>query len=252
MTQPFLVTETPDSFSSRQEILGQIQSSRTRYDAWLSRIGIRAPEPAEKVSKDFLSLAEDQLLQIESRFRHALHLMEASFPGVEGELGSGPVATFSKQSELMSLKRALTAAGLRMADDKFADYLDEDDIFEVFSETGTQLYRSWSCYKYCSYSALELKMYDWDELYIRPAWVAKTLWDLAPKLFEPGAKTIAYNIPEYVMTERLHRDKRSLLFQMKYASPLIHESTGRTTAFISTGKLTVLTAPSPNSDILIL
>lgn len=177
--------------------------------------------------------------------------MDAGFPAVEGEIASGR-KSFSRQAELQSFKWALRKADLDLADPNFCDYVEEEDIIEIYSAQGVQLYRSWSCYRLCSYSVLELKLYDWDTLYQRPSWVAKTLWEMMPRLFEPGQKTIAYNIPEYVMTERLQKHNRRLLFRMKYASPLVDKSTGQIAAFVSTGHLSLLQEASPSPDVLIL
>lgn len=221
------------------------------YNDWLALLGL-PPMPMSKDMAERISrLKSEEAESLAIRVVNSLRLMEASFPEVASEVRAGRTG-FSKQSEVASLKRALSRADLRLADDHFFDVIDEGDIIEVFSIEGVQLYRSWSSYQYCSYSALELKLYDWDELYMRPSWVAKTLWEMLPQVLMPGAKTLAYDIPEYVMTERLHKQKRALLFKMKYVSPLVSISEGRTTAFVSTGALKVLKEASPNPDILIL
>lgn len=254
LTASFVRMKSPSlapSIAERSSLLQRLLAHAQTYNSWMGKLNVDPNFSQDAMERQLALLSDAELEDLDGRFERALGLMAVSFPAIEPELQSGRRG-FSKQSEIQSFKWALKKADLELADPNFYDCLEEGDIMEVFSEQGVQLYRSWSCYQYCSYSALELKLYDWDTLYQRPAWVAKTLWELMPKLFEPGAKTMAYDIPEYVMTERLHKRNRRLLFRMKYASPLVNRTTGRICAFVSTGQLSLLQDASPSPDILIL
>ncbi|MBX3018458.1 MAG: hypothetical protein KF767_11245 [Bdellovibrionaceae bacterium] len=235
----------------RNSLYELICTSAQAYDAYLGKLGLEPNRDIAWLKREMSAMTLADLVDLEARFSWRLASMAAGFPAVANEVLAGR-KSFSRQAEIQSFKWALKKADLDLADPDFCDYFEEDDIIEVYSEQGVQLYRSWSCYRHCSYSVLELKLYDWDTLYQRPSWVAKTLWDMMPRLFEPGQKTIAYNIPEYVMTERLQKHNRRLLFRMKYASPLLDKSTGRTCAFVSTGHISLLRDASPSPDILIL
>lgn len=132
------------------------------------------------------------------------------------------------------LSRFLFERRLRMRDDRFPSLIDQGDIVEVYDSRAVQIYRNFAYFKYCPYSLTELLVNDWNTLFQRPTWVIDRLMKIMPALFEKNASTYEYDLPEYLVSARLHRQAKGMLYKMKYATPLVDQS-GATVAFVTTG-----------------
>lgn len=226
--------ESPDS-----GLVSRLNDLISEHAQILRKINLVVRDPSKETLLDFDLLPRERKLLILAnlRFQNDV-ILEASAGLSPADIASN--GQFTREKELPYLMTALRKAGLRLGDCSILDQIKDDDIIEVLDSRGVQIYRSWSCYKYCAYSLAELLVYDWDTLYVRPSWVAKKLHEMAPLLYQPGAATMPYMLPEYTITERLLKNDRVLLFEMKHASPLVCVDSRRTIALISTGRMKAL------------
>lgn len=230
--------------TNRQEILLELIAE---HESILKNVGLPVKTSSQATIDVFNSFPDER----QARILANLRFHNKALAGASSELTSGlnAASQFTREKEIPYLMTALRKAGLRLGDSSILGFIEDDDLIEIFDSQGVQLYRSWSCYKYCVYSLAELLIYDWDTLYIRPSWVAKKLYEMVPLVFQGGVGTIPFNFPEYAMTERLMKNDRVLMFQMKYVSPLLCEDTRRTLACICTGKITSIQKSNPANQI---
>lgn len=136
--------------------------------------------------------------------------------------------------EVAQLNRFLSERRLKMRDSDFPTLIDDGDIVEIYDSRAVQIYRNFNYLKYCPYSLTELLIHDWNTLFQRPKWVIDRLMTIMPTLFEKNARTYEYDIPEYLVSARMRRNSPGMLYNMKFATPLLDEN-GHTVAFITTG-----------------
>jgi len=148
-----------------------------------------------------------------------------------------PSSSSGRDFEFKCFDKALRKFKLKLKDNDIFSKIDADDIIEIYTHEGIQIYRSWSCFKFCRYSVEDLLVNNWQTLYSRPTYVVNYLMNLAPQIFQPDCETVPYDLHEYLIVEKFISEKRALLFQMKYASPLQNIETGQTVAFVSTGAM---------------
>ena len=144
---------------------------------------------------------------------------------------------FSRAREIAFLSRLLETRNLSHSLEKFPELIQEGDIFEIYNTEGQQIYRSWSFFRHCSYSVVDLVLYDWHELFVRPKWIESHLRGLFPFFFRAKAGLLRYDVPEHLIYERYGNPSRVSLLKMKYASTLVDSSTGEPRAFITTGRI---------------
>ena len=167
-----------------------------------------------------------------------LYVMELQSPSNPAtDISSQSVREFSRAREIACLRRLLEKRNLSLSLDKFPELIQEGDIFEVYDTRGQQIYRSWSFFRHCSYNAVDLVVYDWHELFVRPKWIERHLRGLLPFFFRPHAGILKYDVPEHLIYERYGDPSRVSLLKMKYASTLVDTSTREPRAFITTSRI---------------
>ena len=191
-------------------------------------LNVQVPTCSPDIYKDFLALPDKRREKINEDVAIACQVSRGL---LEENI---PASGINLSQEVRLLKLALEKFGLKIKDPGFIERLDEGDIIEVYNSEGIQLYRSWSFFKICSYSLVDLLVYDWNTLYERPVSIVNSLMELAPKLFQPETMTVPYGLPDYILIERYRERNRALNVKMKLASPLIDKKTGATVAFLST------------------
>ena len=223
-----------------------------RYRQWMMDLELSPGSPEADALKSYELLPFEKQLSICEHLDITLEHLDEMEKEVSPYVTVGSKQKLPRELELRSLQKMLSRRRLRFADSSAEDFIDDGDLFEVYDAQGVQLYRSWSCYELCYYNLVDLQVYNWDELYIRPSWVVSKLYEKAPLLFTPGAKTMPYELPEYLLTERRQKSNRSLLFKMKFASPLLDEDSGAPIAFLSTGRMTRVPELNPNQSLSFL
>ena len=209
----------------------RVQALATEIELVFGKSGAHLASPSQECLQSFAGLSSERQHHIETALQEYLDVI--------GDLNSAVVvpADVSREQEIKLLKRALWLRKLRLADSAILDVIDNRDIIEIYDDRGVQIYRSWSFFQYCSYSLVDLQVYDWDILFARPNWVAKELWQISEKAFAPGAKTTSMDhLPEYLICERLKKHNRAFLMKMKYTSPVTDDA-GDTRAIIVVSRL---------------
>jgi hypothetical protein len=191
--------------------------------------GFELTLPTDKIFADFLDLQVARQNKALSNLELTCEINKIIDPKNEFEI--------TPALELKLLKEALRKFGFEPKDQSIFEKIGDQDIVEIYSGEGVQIYRSWSFFKFCSYSLAELLIYDWNTLYERPASIVNSLFELAPLLFTPEATTMPYGLPDYVLVERYMDRNRVFNVKMKLASPLIEKNSGVTSAFISTSEI---------------
>jgi len=203
--------------------------------------GIELRSPTDRVFTDFLNLQYACQAKALTNLELTCEINKAIDPTNDLEI--------TPALELKLLQGALTKFGLEPKDKTIFEKIGDHDTVEIYSGEGVQIYRSWSFFKYCSYSLAELLIYDWNTLYERPASIINSLFQLAPLLFTPEATTMPYGLPDYVLIERYMDRNRVFNVKMKLASPLIDKQSGVTSAFISTSEIKHLALGQPGATL---
>lgn len=229
----------PSVFSkavTREQLIGVFREVCDRYILKIGQYGIIASQPTERSVQTFLELDSERQHEIVENILLAENLLReiAESPTLDDE------ASFSLKKEISSLRRELFRRKWALADESIIDLIDDGDIIEVFDARGVQVYRSWSFFKFCSYSLIDLLTNDWNTLFARPSVIVEKLMKMVPLVFAPGAKTTPVTIGEYLVRERISEARRSLLFDMKYVSPLVDPSSRQTVGFICTGRVQIV------------
>ncbi len=155
---------------------------------------------------------------------------------VENEPQPTDVWEVTVEQEIKFLKRALKAFNLELSDDSILNRITEGDIFEVYNSDSIQIYRSWSLFEHTSYSLADLLVYSWDDLYDRPTFVRKYLYEMVDSLLVQRKKFHSYDIPAYFIVERMPELKNKMLFQMEYAVATLDCDTKEPVGLLTTGK----------------
>lgn len=213
----------------------------------MNEIGFTSETPTQEAKRTFAALSHARQQTVLEDLFSTTQLIQDARMQPERFLVSSADLTLSQ--EVNYLQMFLFRRKLRLVDSAILDLIEEGDVIEIYDHRAIQLYRSWSFFKFCSYSLVDLLLHDWNELYSRPTWVVSKLFETAPRLFAPGAKTIAYELPEYLISERLNHQRRSMLFKMKFASPLVDPVTSQTTCFITTGTLKLLSCSEKRPQV---
>lgn len=144
--------------------------------------------------------------------------------------------------EINRLKKALRAFGLKAYDDNVFNLITEDDIIEIYSADGRQLYRNILFCKMCSYSLLDLAVNSWDQLYEKPAQVTNQILELIKQILTTNISTTPYNLDAFIQREKFIYAKtlRTYIVTPRYISPLLDAHSGERIAMLSTYSAQIL------------
>lgn len=198
------------------DLLEAYQCATEGYRKALHNYGLVSAVPRRESLEQFKSAGHERQKEV---IRDILEA-ESSFSDLS-TLVQPEASKLSLAAEKLMVRQFIFRKGWQIADSSIFDLIDEDDIIEVFNDKGVQIYRSWSFFKFCSYSVVDLVSSDWNTLFARPSWIVEQLMKLVPAVFAPGAVTMPYNVDEYLVRERISEKRNTLLFKMKYVSPLI-------------------------------
>lgn len=124
----------------------------------LQGFGIDVPEASPKALDRILELSDAELLSIAESYELTLQLVATDFPDkkISNEI----------EKEIRIAKAALRHHGLR-AQDSFWESLEKDQIIEIYNSDMKQIYRSFSFFRHCGYSILDLSVFEWFALFQR-------------------------------------------------------------------------------------
>lgn len=118
--------------------------------------------------------------------------------------------------------RALNKLGLVPRSDLFSRVTDED-ILEVYSSDGRQLYRNFRFFDFCSYTMEELYSLEWWSLYKRDESITEKLYAIVAKIFTGEiAETVVPDCPSHVVSETSSAGKIHMIYEPRMLSPLYH------------------------------
>lgn len=203
----------------------QLKSNLSQLNVLLELAGAPPPESARQSVEAFAKL--DSLRQ-ESILNNISTYIEILSQEIEPP-------RMRPNAEVARLKSALGAFGLKALDDGFFDLVKDEDVVEVYSPEGVQLYRNVRFCKICSYSLLDLAVNSWADLYEKPATMASRTQEAVNRVLVSD-KTIPYDMPSFVQREKFiySNVRRAFLVTPKFLSPLRDELSGRIGGFLST------------------
>lgn len=120
--------------------------------------------------------------------------------------------------------RALKKLGLVPRSDLFSKVTDED-ILEVYSSDGRQLYRNFRFFDFCSYTMEELYSLEWWSLYKRDEAFTEKLFAIVGRIFNGEIEeTVVPDCPAHVVSETSSVGKIQMNYELRMLSPLHHNS----------------------------
>ena len=133
-----------------------------------------------------------------------------------------------------SLEKVMSKFGYQVCPGLY-DQISDEEVIEAYTSDFTQLFRNLEMLKLCSYSLLELSVYEWPELFRRPHSITEKLIGLAGQVLgSPSPRTITCSeVPNHFLEEIFSPDKHKLFIEQKLLSPLM-DSSGATVGFIGT------------------
>ena len=115
---------------------------------------------------------------------------------------------------------AIRELGLVPPSDLF-EYLEENDIFEIYSPEHIQIFRSLNFFPLTSYSLEDVFSYSWDELYSRSEVITKDMYELGTKVMKGEIRGVTKgNFPRHAVIAKFSPGKETTLIQHKLFAPL--------------------------------
>lgn len=136
--------------------------------------------------------------------------------------------------------------------DNFTQFIRQNDIIEVYSREGIQLYRNFEFFKKCSYSLLDLITQEWFTLYERASSVTKAIFDSTNEVMTGAVSTVQYRVPVHTLQERYLDAHNVFQMKMKYLSPLRRRGSLETVGFIHSLTADPISLPKDGSRLSFL
>ena len=133
------------------------------------------------------------------------------------------------------LEKAFEKLGLTPADD-IGPYVNGQDIVEIYTPEGTQLYRNLVFLKYCSYDLASLYTVPHQELYGRNENMLGEIGAVFQKAFT-AEKIVPFNMEPHLIWETYLHNRKRFQIDLKIACPL-KDSEGNTKAILTTNHCT--------------
>jgi hypothetical protein len=137
--------------------------------------------------------------------------------------------------------QALKELGLRPPSDLFG-HMNDCNVVEVYSPKNIQLFRTFSFFRYCSYTLEELYCHDWVQLFPRDdVRNVEMILNFVSDVFERRVRnTVSLrHIPNHIVREARSSQRLILEVGINWGAPLFFEggSEPAATIFLETGKL---------------
>lgn len=142
-----------------------------------------------------------------------------------------------QEMEFLRMRQAAEEFHLRILDDNLHNYIEEDDVVEIYDSQDRQIYRNLRYCQLCSYSLLDVAVHNWQELYDRPKLVIERIVARATEIIVTNSLTRPFQIPRHILREKLiySQTLRTFLINLKYVSPIMDLKTGKRVGFICIG-----------------
>ena len=143
----------------------------------------------------------------------------------------------SPKSSKLFLWRALQQLKLIPPDD-LLEKIGDDEIIEIYSSQGVQMFRSFSLLEVISYAIEDLVVFSWDGLFYRDPKLTESLMQQAGKLFSKQISTTQKNEIEgkHVVRETQSEEKKKFEIEFGVVAPLKTKNYSDISYFVSTIK----------------
>ena len=165
---------------------------------------------------------------------------------MEPEAGSPEIIEVDLEKEKTFLKRAFDHHGLWMHED-FWNTLTQGQVIEFYGTDGVQLYRNINFFDFCSYSLLDISVFEWYNLWQRPSQIQEQMNKDAVKVFSTPTPVMQYKVPRHVLREVKppsmeieEHPALACLVQFKYAGSLFKGVDPRPAGAIATSEAEVI------------
>jgi hypothetical protein len=165
----------------------------------------------------------------EERRKTILQKLEADIAFFEDASRAG----IPKYKSVDLLRHFLSKSGWVLADEVYSR-LSDGDVIEVYSPTFTQLFRNMRFLEICSYSILDIYMYEWPELYTRPQSITEALIHECMRSLQakPGENFFGDSVPNHFLEEVFSEERRVFEIEQKFISPIRCAKTGAVMAML--------------------
>lgn len=137
--------------------------------------------------------------------------------------------------EIARLKHALRNFGMKSLHEDIFNQIAEDDVIEIYSSQGIQLYRNMKFLKLCSYSLLDLAVNPWDQLYEKPTLISTKIMEKIDHILTHSTGPVPYETGTFIQRETYIFAKTLRVFKVtpRFLSATIDQF-GKRNGFIST------------------
>lgn len=119
---------------------------------------------------------------------------------IEPEDSSTHEIQIDLEKEKSFLKRALDHYNLRVHDDFWAT-LQTGQLIEIYGTDMVQIYRNLEFLRYCSYSLLDISVFEWYNLWTRPTQILEAMLKCAEQAMNHPTPVLPYSVPRHVLRE---------------------------------------------------
>lgn len=142
-----------------------------------------------------------RLSQVPAQKKTQIRLFfEAWYSWIEPEANSPDVIPVDIEQERLFLKRALSHYGAWIHDD-FWKTIEHGQLIELYGSDMIQLYRNLRFFDFCSYSLLDVSVFEWYYLWDRPKTVLNEMFRYAENVKNVPTPVMEYKVPEHVLRE---------------------------------------------------
>lgn len=199
-----------------QNLVEEFRSQLRMFKALTQKQGFHLPEEPEQALVQFASHPKALQRQICQNF--------AAY--IETFLAAAKQNVKFHEGKKM-LWYALQRLEMRPTSELF-NFIEDDDIIEIYNAEGIQIYRNMNFYEVCSYSVGDILSYGWSELYERDPQISQQIVQVATGIFQGfHGKTFPSPVPPHSFFEKFSGARNILEMKQKYYSPLFPSAGGK-------------------------
>ncbi|MGZ3768418.1 MAG: hypothetical protein ACXVCP_01245 [Bdellovibrio sp.] len=131
--------------------------------------------------------------QIRNHFENWSTWIEPDSEGTE-------IIEIDLEKEKNFLQKALNHYGLWMSDEMW-NTLRKGQVIELYGSDMVQLYRNLNFFEFCSFSLLDVSIFEWFKLWERPSRIQEEMMKRATVAMTTVTPCMAYEVPEHILRE---------------------------------------------------
>lgn len=185
------------------------------YSNYASEVGVQLCPFNDESLPLFSAMSADDQRGVISALRRSVAICERTRAADGTSLKDSPALIWQAMREF----------GLRPPSDVFS-YITGDSIVEIHSPEGVQIFRSFSFYRYCSYTIEDLHCGSWSSLYERDHGIISRIIEYAGEIYSGQVKnTIPTRLPTHVVREVSSHMRYEIELSIDWVAPLFAEGT---------------------------